>query len=87
MSSLPFAPSRETNDGFFAASRARIPVFRASVALRLILKAILAHNAEGLGDVGIDEVVLKARIQTELKRFLRRRTNRRPLVLPVILEI
>jgi ribonuclease J len=34
-----------------------------------------------------DEGVLRARIQTELKRFLRRRVQKRPLILPVILEL
>ncbi len=33
-----------------------------------------------------DEGLLRARIQTELKRFLRRRTQRRPLIIPVIVE-
>ena len=35
----------------------------------------------------IDEGLLKARIQSELKRFLRRQAQRRPLILPVILEL
>jgi ribonuclease J len=34
-----------------------------------------------------DEGLLKARIQTELKRFLQRRAQRRPLILPVIMEL
>jgi ribonuclease J len=34
-----------------------------------------------------DDALLEARIGGELKRFLRRRTNRRPLVIPVILEL
>ena len=34
-----------------------------------------------------DEGLLKARLQTELKRFLRRRTQKRPLIIPVILEL
>jgi ribonuclease J len=34
-----------------------------------------------------DEGLLRVRIQSELRRFLRRRTNRRPLVIPVILEL
>ncbi|MCP3902286.1 MAG: ribonuclease J [Planctomycetes bacterium] len=34
-----------------------------------------------------DETMLKARIQTDLKRFLRRRTQRRPLIIPVIVEL
>lgn len=34
-----------------------------------------------------DEGLLKARIQTELRRFLRRRTQRRPLIVPVVVEL
>jgi ribonuclease J len=34
-----------------------------------------------------DEALLRARIQSELRRFLRRRTRRSPLVVPVILEL
>jgi ribonuclease J len=34
-----------------------------------------------------DEALLRARIRDELKRFLRRRTKRRPLIVPVILEL
>jgi ribonuclease J len=42
--------------------------------------------AEATPEERKDEGVLKARIQTELKRFLRRRTQRRPLIIPVIVE-
>jgi mRNA degradation ribonuclease J1/J2 len=31
--------------------------------------------------------MLKAKIQTDLKRFLRRRTQRAPLIIPVIVEL
>lgn len=34
-----------------------------------------------------DEGLLKARVQTELKRFLRRRTRRRPLIVPIVVEL
>jgi ribonuclease J len=34
-----------------------------------------------------DEALLKARIQTSLKRFLRRKTQRQPLIIPVIVEL
>jgi ribonuclease J len=34
-----------------------------------------------------DEALLKARIQTDLKRYLRRRAQRRPLIIPVIVEL
>lgn len=34
-----------------------------------------------------DEVLVKARIQAGLKRYFRRRTQRRPLIIPVIVEL
>jgi ribonuclease J len=34
-----------------------------------------------------DEGLLKEKLQTELKRFFRRRTQRRPLIVPVIVEL
>jgi ribonuclease J len=43
--------------------------------------------AEATPEERSDEGLLRVRIQTELRRFLRRRTNRRPLVIPVILEL
>jgi ribonuclease J len=49
------------------------------VALRLLSDATPEERT--------DEGLLKARIQTELKRFLRRRAQRHPLILPVILEL
>jgi len=45
---------------------------------------------EGLADVGLDERTdegaLRARVHTELKRFFRRRLQRRPMIIPVIVE-
>jgi ribonuclease J len=52
-------------------------------ARRVVAASLADATAEERGDEGL----LRARIQTELKRFLRRRTNRRPLVIPVILEL
>ena len=52
-------------------------------ARRVVAASLAAATAEERSDEGL----LRARIQTELKRFLRRRTNRRPLVIPVILEL
>ena len=43
--------------------------------------------AEATPEERTDEGLLKARIHAELKRFLRRRTQRRPLIVPVILEL
>jgi ribonuclease J len=43
--------------------------------------------AEATPEERADEGLLRARIQTELRRFLRRRTQRQPLVIPVIVEL
>jgi ribonuclease J len=43
--------------------------------------------AEATREERTDEGLLRARIQSELKRFLRRRMQRPPLVIPVILEL
>jgi ribonuclease J len=67
-----FAPAHDASDGHLIAD-----------ARRVVAESVAAATPEERGD----EALLRARIQTELKRFLRRRTNRRPLVIPVILEI
>jgi ribonuclease J len=41
---------------------------------------------EATSDEKTDEAVLKARIQTDLKRFFRRRAQKRPMIIPVIVE-
>jgi ribonuclease J len=51
-------------------------------ARQIVADAVADATPEERGDEGM----LKARIQTELKRFLRRRTQRRPLIIPVIVE-
>ncbi|MBZ5640174.1 MAG: ribonuclease J [Acidobacteriia bacterium] len=43
--------------------------------------------AEATPEERADEGLLKARIATDLKRFLRRRTQRRPLIVPVLVEL
>jgi ribonuclease J len=50
-------------------------------------RAVEQSLAEATPEERADEGLLKARIQTELRRFLRRRTQRRPLVIPVVLEL
>jgi ribonuclease J len=50
---------------------------------RVVVAAVAAASPEERAD----EAVLKARIQTELRRFLRRRTQRQPLIIPVIVEL
>ena len=52
-------------------------------AKQVLADSIAAATPEERGDEGL----LKARLQTDLKRFLRRRTQRRPLIIPVILEL
>jgi ribonuclease J len=52
-------------------------------ARRVVAESLADATPEERGDEGL----LRARIQSELKRFLRRRTNRRPLIIPVILEL
>jgi ribonuclease J len=52
------------------------------------IRGVVATSvADASAEERADEALLRTRIQSELKRFLRRRTNRRPLVIPVILEI
>ena len=49
-------------------------------ARQIVTAALAAASPEERAD----EAMLKARIHTDLKRFLRRRTQRRPLIIPVI---
>jgi ribonuclease J len=49
------------------------------VAMKILDEATVAEHS--------DEELLKERLQTELKRFLRRRTQKRPLIIPVIVEL
>jgi len=50
---------------------------------RLLIEVIEASSPEERTDQG----VIKEKIRTELRRFLRKRSGRRPFVLPVIMEI
>jgi ribonuclease J len=52
-------------------------------ARQVILKTLEDSNAEERADWG----VIKEKIRTDLRRFLTKQTSRRPLVMPVILEI
>ncbi len=56
-----------------------------------VLREAQTAVAAALADLSIeersDEGLLKARVQAEVKRFLRRRTQKRPLVIPVIVEL
>ena len=50
-------------------------------------RRVLAALAEATPEERRDEAMLKARIHTELKRFVRRRTQRKPLIIPVLVEL
>lgn len=52
-------------------------------ARQVVLKTLEESNAEERADWG----VIKEKIRTDLRRFLAKQTSRRPLVMPVILEI
>jgi len=55
--------------------------------LREARGVVVDSLAEATREERGDERLLRARIQTSLNRFLRRRTRRRPLVIPVIVEL
>jgi ribonuclease J len=47
---------------------------------------VVSSLAEATPEERADEAMLRARIHTGLKRFFRRRTQRQPLIIPVIVE-
>ncbi len=52
-------------------------------AKQLVMKTLEASNPEERSDWG----VMQEKIRTDLKRFLNKETQRRPLIVPVILEV
>jgi ribonuclease J len=54
-----------------------------SEASRVVLASIHASTVEERADDGF----IKMRIQTDLKRFIRKRTQKRPMIIPVVLEV
>jgi mRNA degradation ribonuclease J1/J2 len=50
-------------------------------------RLVVASLSEATPEERADEAMLKARIQTVLKRFFRRRTQRQPLIIPVIVKL
>ncbi|WP_031495012.1 ribonuclease J [Bryobacter aggregatus] len=52
-------------------------------AKQVVIKTIEASNAEERKDWG----VMKEKIRNDLKRFLNRETKRRPMIVPVVLEV
>jgi len=52
-------------------------------ARQVVLKTLESSTAEERGDWG----VMQEKIRMDLKRFLNKQTQRRPLIMPVILEV
>ena len=52
-------------------------------AREIVMETLEASSAEEKADYG----VIKEKIRTDLKRYISRQTQRRPLIMPVILEI
>jgi ribonuclease J len=52
-------------------------------AREIVMETLDASSAEEKADYG----VIKEKIRTDLKRYISRQTQRRPLIMPVILEI
>jgi ribonuclease J len=52
-------------------------------ARQIVLKTLESSTVEERGDWG----VMQEKIRTDLKRFLNKQTQRRPLIMPVILEV
>ena len=50
-------------------------------------RRVAASLKEATPEERSDEGLLRARVHSELKRFLRRRTKRQPLIIPVIVEL
>jgi ribonuclease J len=55
--------------------------------MREAKNVVRASLADASPEERTDEAMLKARIQADLKRFLRRRTQRQPLIIPIIVEL
>lgn len=65
-----FVPDTDDDDGLVRDARSAV------------VEALAAAGPEELADEGL----VRARIVTAMKRFLRRRTQRHPLIIPVVLE-
>ena len=52
-------------------------------ARQVVLKTLESSSVEERGDTG----VMQEKIRVDLKRFLNKQTQRRPLIMPVILEV
>jgi ribonuclease J len=49
----------------------------------VVMKTVEESNAEEKSDWG----VIKEKIRVDLKRYINKQTSKRPLILPVILEV
>ena len=52
-------------------------------ARQVVLKTIESSTVEERGDWG----VMQEKIRVDLRRFIHKQTSRRPLIMPVILEV
>jgi ribonuclease J len=52
-------------------------------ARQVVLKTLEGSSAEERGDWG----VMQEKVRADLKRFISKQTSRRPLIMPVILEV
>jgi ribonuclease J len=52
-------------------------------ARQVVMKTLESSTTEERGDWG----VMQEKIRSDLKRFLNKQTSRRPLIMPVILEV
>ena len=52
-------------------------------ARQVVMKTLDSSTAEERGDWG----VMQEKIRADLKRYLTKQTSRRPLIMPVILEV
>ena len=52
-------------------------------ARQVVVKTLEGSTAEERGDWG----VMKEKIRADLKRYISKQTSRRPLIMPVILEV
>jgi len=70
-------------------ARGFVPIAgEASLELMQEARQVVADSlAEATPEERADEGLLRAKIQIELRRFLKQRTQRQPLVIPVIVEL
>jgi len=69
------------------ASRGFVSDAEEEALLREAREVVAASLAETSEEERADEGLLKAKIQAGLRRFLRKRTQKRPLIIPVVVEL